>query len=152
MIDRTIAQPAHEPTKSRVERGRRLFEEHAGEIRYERGVWLVPSQQEKPGTSVYEVTLGLRCSCECKDFEFNGRREGSPCKHIHAARLAEAASVNEDLRIDYPIAEELLAACERALGWFEAWEEHADHEHDFGGEYATMKKLRRAIRLAREAA
>ncbi len=31
-------------------------------------------------------------------------------------------------------------------------EEHADHDNDFGGEHAVMKKLGRAIRFAREEA
>ena len=53
--------------------------------------------------------------------------------------------VAQDLRIDYPVEEELLAACECALQWFEDWDRHADHEHDFGGEYRVMQKLRRAI-------
>jgi hypothetical protein len=145
----SLAHPAHEST-TREERGRRLFEEHGDEIRFEDGVWLVPSQSE--GTSVYEVTLGLRASCECKDFEFNGRK-GEPCKHIRCARLAQAAALEADpLRIDFPLEEELLAACEYALRWFEQWEEHADHEHDFGGEHSVMKHLRRAIRFAREEA
>jgi hypothetical protein len=49
------------------------------------------------------------------------------------------------IEITIPIEEELLAACEFALEWFEDWSKHADHEHDFGGEAAAMKKLRRAI-------
>jgi len=54
-------------------------------------------------------------------------------------------SVQHDLKIEVPLEEELLAACECALEWFEQWDRHADHEHDFGGEYAVMQKLRRAI-------
>jgi hypothetical protein len=54
-------------------------------------------------------------------------------------------TIAEDLRIDYPLEEELLAACEYALTWFEQWERHADHACDFGGEHAVMQKLRRAI-------
>jgi hypothetical protein len=38
------------------------------------------------------------------------------------------------IEITIPIEEELLAACEFALEWFEDWSKHADHEHDFGGE------------------
>ena len=60
--------------------------------------------------------------------------------------------VAHELRIDYPPEEELLAACEFALRWFEAWEEHAPQECAFGGEHAVMKKLRRAVQLAREEA
>ncbi len=148
MIDKSLARPAQESTV-RTDRGQRLYAEHAGEIRFEAklGVWLVPSCSDL--SSVYEVTLGLRPSCECKDFECNGGHE--LCKHILAARLAEATRTHADLRIDFPIEEELLAACEYALEWFEAWEEHANHENDFGGEHAVMKRLRRSIRLAREA-
>jgi hypothetical protein len=46
---------------------------------------------------------------------------------------------------DYPVEEELLAACEYALEWFEDWSRHADHDYDFGGEYVVMQRLRRAI-------
>ena len=53
---------------------------------------------------------------------------------------------DDSLRIDYPVEEELLAACEYALTWFEQWDRHADHENDFGGEHAVMQKLRFAIR------
>ncbi len=145
---KSLAHPAHPST--RKERGEGLYAEYAEEIRYDakHGVWLVPSQSE--GTSLYEVTLGLHPSCECKDFDYNGHRE--PCKHIRCARLVEANRISEDLPIDYPLKEELLATCEYALGWFEDWETHANHEYDFGGEHATMKKLRRALRLAREEA
>jgi hypothetical protein len=38
--------------------------------------------------------------------------------------------------IHYPTSEETFSACEWALEWFEAWDQHADHEHDFGGEHA----------------
>jgi hypothetical protein len=38
--------------------------------------------------------------------------------------------------IHYPTSEETFLACELALEWFEAWDQHADHEHDFGGEHA----------------
>ena len=50
-----------------------------------------------------------------------------------------------DLKIEVPVEEELLAACEFALEWFEDWSKHADHDHDFGGEYVVMQRLRRAI-------
>ena len=39
----------------------------------------------------------------------------------------------------------MLYAAEYALQWFEDWEIHANHDNDFGGEYAVIKKLRRAI-------
>lgn len=147
MSDTSLAPPARKDT-SRASRGRDLFHEYGDEIRFEDGVWLVPSCSNL--TSVYEVTLGLRPSCECKDFDYHGHR--GPCKHIRAAQLAEAVRIHADLRIDFPIEEEMLAACEYALDWFERWEEHANHENDFGGEYAVMKKLRRSILLAREEA
>jgi hypothetical protein len=44
----------------------------------------------------------------------------------------------QDLRIDCPVEEELLAAGEYALEWFEQWERHANHENDFGGEHAGV--------------
>ncbi len=56
-----------------------------------------------------------------------------------------STSVQHDLKIEVPVEEELLAACEYALEWFEDWSEHADHEHDFGGEHRVMQKLRRAV-------
>ncbi len=148
MIDKSLARPAQESTP-RTERGQKLYKEHADEIRFEAklGVWLVPSCSDL--SRVYEVTLGLRPSCECKYFEYNRSRK--LCKHILGARLTEAARTHAALRIDFPIEEELLAACEYALEWFEAWDEHANHENDFGGEHAVMKRLRRSIRLAREA-
>jgi hypothetical protein len=151
LIDQSLAHPAQTESNknaTRELRGIALYEEHAEEIRFSDGVWLVPSQHDL--TSVYEVKLGLRPSCECKDFEFHGRRDGSACKHIRAARLAEASLVDEDLRIDYPVEEELLATCERALKWFETWDEHAAHENDFGGKYQVMKRLCQAVQLAYE--
>ena len=38
--------------------------------------------------------------------------------------------------IHCPTSEETFSACEFVLEWFEAWDQHADHEHDFGGEHA----------------
>ena len=138
LIDKSLARPARESTT------------RAEEFRFEAklGVWLGPSCSDL--TSTYEVTLGLRPSCECEDFDYNGHRK--PCKHTLACRLAEADRTHANLRIDFPIEEELLAACEYALEWFEAWAVHANHENDFGGEHAVMKRLRRPIRLAREEA
>ena len=72
-------------------RGIALFEEHGNRIRFEDGVWLVPSQHG--GTSVYEVVIGLRGDvCECSDFvePRRGKRPGDPCKHIIAATIARA--------------------------------------------------------------
>ena len=86
-----IAQPEQRTTRerrtSRSLRGFALYREHANEIRFEHGTWLIPSQSDL--TSVYEVVLGRRGeSCECRDFEFRG----GPCLHIYAATLARAKS------------------------------------------------------------
>jgi len=79
----TIAQPAHQTPREL--RGLALYEEHGTEIRFEDGVWLVPSQHD--ATSVYEVVIGRRGeSCECFDFE----HRGIACKHVHAATIARA--------------------------------------------------------------
>ena len=59
--------------------------------------------------------------------------------------LAHPAHPVPDLKIEVPVEEELLAACEFALEWFEEWSKHADHSNDFGGEHRVMQKLRRAI-------
>ncbi len=82
--------PESKPRKTtREQRGLELYRQHASEIVFEQGVWLVPSQHDV--TSVYEVTLGRRGeSCECADFEFHGH-EGA-CKHIVAATIAKAKS------------------------------------------------------------
>ncbi len=66
--------------------------------------------------------------------------------------MIEERIAHDPLRIDYPAEEELLAATEYALRWFEAWEQHADHSNDYGGEHAVMKRLARAIRIARDEA
>ncbi len=58
---------------------------------------------------------------------------------------AYAQPSTPDPRIEAPAEEELLAACEHALEWFEQWERHADHANDFGGEHRVMQKLRRAL-------
>ena len=80
---KTIAHEA--PRSTREQRGIALYEEHGERIRFEGGVWLVPSQGA--GTSVYEVTIGRRGDvCECADFE----HRGLPCKHIAAATIARA--------------------------------------------------------------
>ncbi len=56
------------------------------------------------------------------------------------------------MRIEYPTEEEVLAAAEFALEWFERWEEHAPQECAFGGEYEVMKRLKRAVGRTREEA
>ena len=80
---KTIAHEA--PRSTREQRGIALYEEHGERIRFEGGVWLVPSQGA--GTSVYEVVIGRRGDvCECPDFE----HRGVSCKHIVAATIARA--------------------------------------------------------------
>jgi hypothetical protein len=54
----------------------------------------------------------------------------------------------DDLRILYPVEEELLSAVEHTLAWFEQWDRHADHSSDFGGEQECIKRLRFALREA----
>jgi hypothetical protein len=61
--------------------------------------------------------------------------------------LAQPAQpVAPDLRIEVPVEEELLAACEAALQWFEDRARHQDPDHAFGGEDRVEQKLRRALR------
>ncbi len=81
----TILAGSPQETTTRVERGRKLFEERGVEFRHEHGVWWVPSCT---GTSVYGVRLGPVEVCECADFEY---RSGL-CKHVFAARIAQAKS------------------------------------------------------------
>jgi len=45
--------------------------------------------------SVYEVTLGLRPSCECRDFDYNGDLHHFCCFHIFAA-AADADLAEEE--------------------------------------------------------
>ncbi len=86
MITTESSAPAHPTTpETREQRGLQLYREHADEIVFERGVWLVPSQND--ATSVYEVTLSPE-TCECRDFEFRG----PGCKHVTAATIARAKS------------------------------------------------------------
>ena len=54
-----------------------------------------------------------------------------------------------DLSMEVPVEEELLAACETALEWFEERAKHAPAECAFGGEYRVIQKLRRAIAKVR---
>ncbi len=76
---------APEHPSTRELRGLALYRDHADAIRFERGVWLVPSLSEE--TTVYEVRLGTRgASCECRDHGFRG----VDCLHIFAATLAKA--------------------------------------------------------------
>ena len=79
---RSLAQPALPST--RESRGLALYEEHRDEIRFSGGLWLVPSQNDV--ASVYEVRLGRRESCECRDFA----RHSEPCKHVFAATIARS--------------------------------------------------------------
>jgi hypothetical protein len=84
MANVTVHQP-----NSRIERGRKLFAEHADAIRFDpvEKVWLVPSHND--ATSLYEVTLSRRREyCECADFKHCSPEGG--CKHIVAATLKRA--------------------------------------------------------------
>jgi hypothetical protein len=86
MAKTIIAHPAQEP-QTRIDRGRKLFAEHSGEIIFEAelGIWYVPSQHD--GTSCYEVILGRRGeSCACADVEHRHQA----CKHIICATIARA--------------------------------------------------------------
>ncbi len=70
---------------TRISRGIALYRDHKDEIRFERGVWIVPSLSEE--TTVYEVRLGTKgSSCECADHS----HRGVDCLHIHAATVAKA--------------------------------------------------------------
>jgi hypothetical protein len=81
----SISVQRDERQSTRELRGRDLYLEHADEIRFEDGVWLVPSQHD--ATSVYEVTLGRRGEfCECADFEHRSQA----CKHMVAAMIFRA--------------------------------------------------------------
>jgi hypothetical protein len=76
----------HQPN-SRIEHGRRLYAEHAEDIVFQDGVWLVPSQNTH--TSRYEVVIGYRGEwCECSDWTYRSPEGG--CLHIVAATLARA--------------------------------------------------------------
>jgi hypothetical protein len=78
--------PSAQPS-TREQRGIRLFRDHADEIRFEDGVWFVPSQSYGP--SVYGVVLDRSEageSCQCADYEHRGVR----CLHIYAATIAKA--------------------------------------------------------------
>jgi hypothetical protein len=87
MAVKSLAGSPQEST-SRIERGRKLFEEHGDEIRFDpvEKVWLVPSQHD--GTSIYEVRLGREEVCECSDWMHRSPEGG--CKHVIAATLAKA--------------------------------------------------------------
>ena len=62
---------------------------------------------------------------------------------IESSALAQPST--PDLKIEVPVEEELLAACEAALQWFEDRARHQDPDHAFGGEGRVEQKLRRAI-------
>jgi hypothetical protein len=87
MAKSIIAHPAQEST-TRIERGRKLFEEHGDQIWFDRRLrcWTVPSQHD--GTSVYEVRLGREEVCECSDWMHRSPEGG--CKHTVAATLCKA--------------------------------------------------------------
>ena len=83
----SVARSGQESTDKRVEQGRELFSEHSVQFRHEHGAWLVPSANDAV-VGFYKVRLGSVEVCECVDFEHNGE----PCKHIHAAALAQSRS------------------------------------------------------------
>jgi hypothetical protein len=81
----TTTIPEAKRPATRELRGIALYEEHQDEIRFERGVWLVPSLSE--ATTVYEVRIGTRGqSCECRDHGYRG----VACQHIQAATIARS--------------------------------------------------------------
>lgn len=83
LIDSSV--PKVQRPSTRELRGIALYRDHADEIRFERGVWLVPSLSE--ATTVYEVRIGTRgASCECRDHCYRG----VSCMHVHAATIAKA--------------------------------------------------------------
>jgi hypothetical protein len=83
-MDTTKSSATAHPS-TRELRGLALYRDHAGEIRFERGVWLIPSLSD--ATTIYEVRLGTRSvSCECRDYGFRH----VDCLHIHAATVAKA--------------------------------------------------------------
>ena len=82
MTNSSLAHPAQSTT--REQRGIALYRDHADDIRHEDGVWLVPSQHD--ATTVYEVVIGRRESCECEDHG----HWGYACKHVYAATIAKA--------------------------------------------------------------
>jgi len=49
-------------------------------IVFENGAWSVPSQRENVN---YKVTLGVKCACECEDYQLRQL----DCKHVIAARI-----------------------------------------------------------------
>ena len=87
MAKSSLARSGQESTDERVEQGRELFREHSVKFRHERGTWLVPSVNDS-GVGFYEVRLGSVEVCECTDF----KHRGEPCKHVHAAALAQIKS------------------------------------------------------------
>src|SRR5215204_6342838 len=78
------------PQAERIERARRIFNDHGDEIVYipVEHCWYVPSEHDL--TSIYEVRLGINggAFCECHDHEHRGQH----CKHIYSAMLKKAAT------------------------------------------------------------
>jgi hypothetical protein len=85
VVESIISHPARE-SRSRTERGGRLFGERGDETRFANGAWLVPSENDL--TSVHEDHLEPEVRCRCRDFEACGER--GPRKHADAATLARA--------------------------------------------------------------
>jgi hypothetical protein len=88
--ERIPAKPREEKSQktTRIERGRRLYEENADQIWFDGRLrcWIVPSENDL--TSIYEVRLGREEECECTDFEIRHPEGG--CKHIVAATLRKS--------------------------------------------------------------
>ena len=129
MAKSSVARSEHESTDERVQRSRELFREHSVQFRHERGAWLVPSNDAVIG--FYEVRLRPVEACECTDFEYRGK----PCRHIHAAILAQSKSATcsccgqrvldrflsevteEDGLLSWFVGDKLCADCIKAGFW-----------------------------------
>jgi hypothetical protein len=87
-VDITSVPTSPKEATTRIERGRKLYDEHGDQIWFDQRLrcWIVPSEND--GTSVYEVKLGREEECECRDFEIRHPEGG--CKHIVAATLRKA--------------------------------------------------------------
>ena len=87
MAKSSLARSGQESTDKRVERGRKLFEEHCVQFRHERGAWLVPPANDAV-VRFYEVRLDPVEVCECTGFE----HRGEPCK-LHPRRRTRSEQV-----------------------------------------------------------
>jgi len=112
-VTTTIPEGARPSTREL--RGLALYREHQDQIRFDARdhVWLVPSQND--ATSVYEVRLGRRESCECRDFS----RHGAACKHVFAATIARSKTAACSGCGERRPHRDLVEAMEDDLGVFE---------------------------------